>query len=212
MILPPATDTQEKPFAAAFSQSGIAVSREESPRILIRYPGACGVRDHFNESLVTLARTDLKSCHFTTELIPYIRKGARRFGLFVVPNPNGRIPLIRLPGEEPAYLSENLALTRDQDYCWVPASLLAEIQSEEQAVQVSEILDRHGERIAEARLNVRIELDNYFGEVRQVISSGVPLPEERWHELPEVRRRAILREIGVKPTWTLTAAERLALQ
>jgi hypothetical protein len=145
----------------------------------------------------------LKVCHFTTELIPYIRDGARRFGLFVVPNPDGKIPLVRLPGDEPAYLSANTPLKRDQDYCWVPASLLEELQTEKPSASIQEIIELHGDRIVRARVDARFEIENYFGEISRVISSGIPLPEERWHELSEVQRRTILREIGAQPSWTV---------
>jgi hypothetical protein len=154
----------------------------------------------------------LKVCHFTTELIPYIRDGARRFGLFVVPNPDGKIPLVRLPGDEPAYLSANTPLKRDQDYCWVPASLLEELQTEKPSASIQEIIELHGDRIVRARVDARFEIENYFGEISRVISSGIPLPEERWHELSEVQRRTILREIGAQPSWTVPASDRLSLQ
>ncbi len=205
-------ETQEKLFLKELGALGTPVSRREAPGLLFRYPGACGARDHFNESLTTLASPALKFCHFTTELIPYSREGARRFGLLVVPNPDGKIPLVRLPGEEPAYLSVNAPMKQNLDYCWVPASLLAELRSEGTPASVPDILRRHGNRILEARLSARIELEDYFREVRQVISSGLPLPEERWHEISEAKRRAILREIGAEPVWTPAASARLGLQ
>jgi|GEM_PF-2662657 len=212
MIPPPAPDTQAKVIAPELLGLGAPITARDAPRLLIRYPGACGVRDHFNETLKNLAHPDQPISHFTTELIPYIREGARRFGIFVIPNPTGEIPLVKASGEEPVYLTMNTPLIRDQDYCWIPARLLPELQERKSVENVSEILHEFGDEILEAKISSRFELEDYFREVGGVISSGIALPVERWHELPERRRREILRGIGAEPVWTIQAAKRLGLE
>jgi hypothetical protein len=177
------------------------VALGEVPSVLLRFPGACGVRDFLNGTLKTLANPRDSITYFTTRNFDDIRAGSSHFGSFVVFDPS-RFPLVKLAGSDHVYLGANPEVALEVDVTWVPPRLMATVEDWTLYDRPEAVRELCGPDWVEERFEMQLQINGYFEEISALEQAGVPLPGSSWYGTPAELRRQLLAQAGGIPRWT----------
>lgn len=173
---------------------------EAPPTALLRFPGACGVRDFLAGTMTRLSPPDDPVIHFTRASFAYIRQGAGLFGCLLVFEPArfGLVatadPLVLLGREAPFEAARDLA--------WVPPRLVEQDAGWERMRGQADLERLAGPTLVDEARVMRATLDRYFAEVDAVWESGLDRSATPWFARPVESRRAVLGVIGHPGGWT----------
>jgi hypothetical protein len=180
---------------------GDPVSSAETPAVLLRFPGACGVRDFLQGSLKTLANPQDTITYFTSRNFKDIRAGSALFGSFVVFDPS-RLPLVRLHGSDHVFLGPNPRVELEVDVTWVPPRFMESVTDWNRYSTPTLVRELCGPDWQEERFEMSLQINAYFEEIAALAQRGIPFPVTSWYETPLDERLRLLARAGAKPRWT----------
>ena len=180
---------------------GVAVPEGEVPRTLLRFPGACGVRDFLDGALRSYSRPDDPVSWFTTRDFGDIHEGAGHFGALAVCLPPGT-PVVRLEGSDHVFLCLNAPAQREKDVTWVPPRMVRSVENWGAFAGLPEVRAACGPSLEEERWAVRQAVNGYFEEIAWLTQAGVPYPETPWYATPVEERLRLLQRAGGVPRWS----------
>jgi hypothetical protein len=180
---------------------GPAVPAQEVPRVLLRFPGACGVRDFFQGALRCWSHPEDRVSWFTTRNFGDIHEGAGMFGALAVALPRGT-PVVRLEGSDHVFLCPNGPARIEQDVTWVPPRMVRSVRDWGAYAGVAEVRAACGPALEEERWAVRQAVNAYFEEISGLSRAGLPFPATPWYATPLDERLTLLRRAGAVPRWS----------
>ena len=180
---------------------GGLVPPAEVPAVLLRFPGACGVRDFLQGELETLAHPRDTITYFTTRNFADIQSGSSFFGSFVVFDPS-RMPLVRLAGSDHVFLGPNPKVKLETDVTWVPPRLMSSIQDWSPYSTPDQVRELCGPDWKDERFEMMLQVNAYFEEISSLAQRGIPFPTTPWYATPVIERRRLLAQAGAQPRWT----------
>ncbi|MEN9799951.1 MAG: hypothetical protein RL653_3648 [Pseudomonadota bacterium] len=194
----PASATEVPLLLAPF---GPRVPEAELPPTLLRFPGACGVRDFMDGTLRSYSRADEAVSWFTTRDFGDIHAGAGLFGALVVALPRGT-PVVRLSGVDHVFLCLNAPARPEQDVTWVPPRMVREVADWRRFEDLAHVRAACGPSLEEERWAVRQAVNAYFEEISWLTQAGVPYPSTPWYATPLEERLRLLERAGGTPRWS----------
>lgn len=180
---------------------GPPVAAQDVPRVLLRFPGACGVRDFFTGALRSWSHPDDRVSWFTTRDFGDIHEGAGMFGALAVTLPLGT-PVVRLEGSDHVFLCPNGPARPEQDVTWVPPRMVRGVADWSVFAGVAEVRAACGPLLEEERWAVRQAVNAYFEEISGLARAGVPYPSTPWYATPLEERLTLLGRAGAAPRWS----------
>lgn len=183
---------------------GQRVTKSEMPRVLLRFPGASGVRDFLRGSTSSLAHPRDAVTHFTTRAFSDIDEGVAHFGLWLVFETE-RLELVALEGSEHVFLGVNVAVVADQDFTWVPPQVATSIQDPREWQQfdsVQKVRALCGSNWQEQREEMSLVINQYFEEIDSLRQANIPFPSASWYKTENVERLRLLELAGAKARWS----------
>ena len=169
--------------------------------MLLRFPGACGVRDFLRGNLKTLANPQDTITYFTTRNFDEIRAGSGYFGGFVVFDP-ARLPLVRLDGSDHVFLGPNPLVQPEVDVTWVPPRLMESVTDWSRFVTPAQVRELCGPAWQQERFEMSLQVNAYFEEISSLALRGVPFPQTAWYATASEERLRLLAMAGSEPRWT----------
>ena len=173
----------------------------ERPSALLRFPGACGVRDFMSGALVTLADPDERLAFLATCSLPEILPGAGRFGGLVAFLPAGT-PLVKSRREAHVYVALNVPVRREQDVTWAPPRMWTAGTDWGAFRSAAEVREACGPSLPEEKLSMAQQVNAYFEEISQVGRAGIPYPSTPWYATPLEERLTLLGRAGAPARWS----------
>jgi len=167
---------------------------------LFRYPGPCGLRDHFDARLETLGPPESRELWMAAMPLHADVGGARHFGTLGVLEPL-RFDACRTE-RRGIYLAVNRPIGDPGLALWIPPGRVgAELGLDAVAAgsTVPPALRRACDR---ARPRVRDRLEAYIEEMADLERAGAAPPGLPWCDVPAARRHRVLADHGVRPRWT----------
>ncbi len=200
---PSAAEPSTGPFAAPSWLHGYGrpLGVEEVPAVLLRFPGACGVRDFLHGTLSTLARSGDRVTWFTRATFEDIERGVGHFGCFLVFDPL-RYGLCEVAGAPGIYVGTNPRVVCDADVTWMPPRLMASIADWSPYATVESAHALVGPTLKAERTQMAERVNAYFEEISALLASGRPPPDRPWYDVSPAERAGILSEIGHAARWT----------
>lgn len=180
---------------------GDPVPEDSLPSVLLRFPGACGVRNFLYGRLFSIARPGEPLAYFTRVNFDFIRQGVSFFGCLIVFEPR-RFSLVKTE-EANVFIGMNKPVEKDKDVTWIPPRLMDTVDSWEAYDSVEKVHDLIGGTLYKEREQMLSVLNAYFEEVSMVVESKLPLPKVPWYEVPAEERLNILAGLGQKVRWSL---------
>ncbi len=161
--------------------------------MLLRFPGACGVRDFLRGDLKTVAHPRDEIAYFTTRTFEDVALGSSLFGTLVIFDP-ARLPLVRLHGSEHVYLGPNPELELETDVTWVPPRLVASVSDWSPYDRPEKVRSLCGPAWEEERAQMRLKVNAYFEEISALARAGIPFPKTSWYATPQEERARLLKQ------------------
>ena len=180
---------------------GAQVPAPEVPRTLLRFPGACGVRDFMNGTLRSYSRADEPVSWFTTRNFGDIHDGAGLFGALAVALPPGT-PVVRLSGKDHVFLCLNAPARPGIDVTWVSPRVVREVPDFNVFENLDQVRAACGPTLEEERWAVQQAVNAYFEEIAGLTQAGVPYPDTPWYATPLEERLTLLRRASAAPRWS----------
>jgi len=170
------------------------------PSALLRFPGACGIRDFLQGGLRTIARDGDPIAYFARKNIDYIEKGSGLFGCLIAFDPVRFHPV--QTRDEHVCIGVNGPVEIDKDVTWIPPRLMKSDIPWDTLKSVEEAQDIIGSSLQEERLAMLDKVNGYFEEVSVLVASDLPLPDVPWFDVSEEERRAILEALNAQSRFT----------
>lgn len=189
------------PLSPLLAALGTPLLKGERPRALLRFPGACGVRDFLQGSLVTLSHPGERVVFLASRGLSDIHPGASRFGGLVAFLPPGT-PLVRSSTEAHVYVALNVPVSREREVTWVPPRVWTSVADWSGFGSADEVREACGPSLGEERLAMAQQVNAYFEEISQLERAGVPFPATPWYATPPEERLTLLRRAGSEARWS----------
>ncbi len=181
---------------------GTPVPTLQTPSVLLRFPGASGVREFLRGTLKHVSQAEDPVAFFTTETFDEIREGVGLFGCFVMFDPL-RLHLVRphgYPGH--VYLGFNPTIEVEIDMTWVAPRVMAQVGDWSSFDTPEKVRELVGPGRLEDRARMVDVIAPYFDEVTAIVESGQPLPTVPWYRVPVGERLSRLAQADRRPSWT----------
>jgi hypothetical protein len=167
---------------------------------LFRYPGACGLREVFTDSLNELGRPGGSLLWLADRPLHAAVAGARHFGTLAVLEPlRARPVLTRRRG---VYVGLNQPPGQLGPLVWVPPSALHRAIDWDRVRTPADARRCFGPGLAAEKARVVERLHAYLEEVSCMQRAGAPPPPRPWCEVSPRARAARLAAAAVSGTWT----------
>ena len=177
-----------------------ALGEDEPCPTLFRYPGPCGLREHFGLGLRRLAPPASDLLWMGEPALHADVLGARHFGTLAVLEP------LRLsPCESPReglYLAANLRFDDPEGIVWVPPSRLLHGVPWDRVRTRTEAVAWLGPRYRGERGRAMESLHAYLEEIATLERTGARGPRLPWCEVSLEQRLRTIAEHGARPCWS----------
>jgi len=173
----------------------------DRPSVLLRFPGACGVRDFLHGALATLAHPAERVAWLTSRSFEDIHPGASRFGGLVA-FPSAQVPLVRAHGSDHVYVALNTPVTLERDVTWVPPRMWTAVTDWRVFSSAGEVREACGPTLAMEKLAMAQQVNAYFEEISHLGRAGIPFPSGPWYATPLAERLTLLERAGAPPRWS----------
>jgi hypothetical protein len=177
-----------------------ALGRAEACPTLFRYPGPCGLRDHFEGRLETLGPPQGRELWMAAMPLHDDVGGARLFGTLGVLEPL-RFDACRT-SRRGIYLGVNRPIGDPALVLWIPPGRLGRrlaLDAVGAGRPAPAALRDAGDR---ERPRVRDRLAAYIEEMAELERAGAAPPGRPWCDVPPGQRRRLLADYGLAPRWT----------
>ena len=177
-----------------------ALGRAQACPTLFRYPGPCGLRDHFEGRLETFGPPQTRELWMAAMPFHADVGGARHFGTLGVLEPL-RFDACRT-SRRGIYLGVNRPIGDPALALWIPPGLLdrrPSLNGLGAGGSVPAALRRAGDR---ERQRVLDRLEAYIEEMANLERAGAAPPGRPWCDVAAVDRRRLLSQCGLQPRWT----------
>lgn len=170
-------------------------------RALLRFPGACGVRDFLQGSLVTLSHPAEPLVFLADRGLSSIHPGASRFGGLVAFLPAGT-PVVCSREEPHVYVALNVPVRLEQDVTWVPPRVWTSALHWGGFGSVDEVREACGPDLDDEKLEMSQQVNAYFEEISHLARAGLPYPSTPWYATPLEERLTLVERAGGQPRWS----------
>lgn len=166
---------------------------------LFRYPGPCGLREHFHSSLARLGPPDQSTLWMAEKLLWSDTQGAAHFGTVALLQPL-KFAACKSP-RKGVFVGVNEEVDAEL-IAWVPPSFLEKRLPWDKLQSAREVASELGPRAEAERALVIRQLNAYLEELSMLEQSGATPTHKPWCEVPKKARLKLMAEFGIKPRWS----------